>query len=87
MALNREGLDLCGELIAFLDSGVCSKAELRQFLDDAPIFFRIEVDGAPTPHTGHLISAVKPDERLRTFVTALRIRAAKNNADALEKKP
>ena len=67
---------LFGELVGFLEARVCTRAEFNGFLDEDPMFFILEMDSSPALPTGERVATMKPSERLKTLVDALRVRAA-----------
>jgi hypothetical protein len=67
-------------LVEALEAGICSPAEFDGFLNDDPVFWRINVEGVPTLSTGELIATVEPTERLKALVAAMAARNEKTEA-------
>jgi hypothetical protein len=80
--MTTETIALVRELTAFLESGICSAAEFYRLLDDDPVLFSLQVDGNPADGTGYFVSGMEATERLKSFVAALRIRAAETQQNA-----
>jgi hypothetical protein len=64
----------------FRERGIMSLAEFDQFLDEAPVFFRAEVNGPETFGASNEIAPVKPTKRLTNLLAALSAREAEMNS-------